>query len=111
MSEKLNGSRKPGDAPVHMVVLHGVTITFPEPFLQKHLEEWQTYLNALTRADQTNANAVYRGALVRATIQCGWVDGLTEAEILEQPPYVIEGLSAEIHFFIAATRRPPKGSP
>ena len=110
MSDKKNGTRKTAK-PVHKIELHGVTITFPDPFLQKHLEEWQTYMAALSRADQTNANAVYRGALVRATMQCGWVQGLTEAEIPEQPPYVVEGLSAEIHFFIEATRRPPKESP
>lgn len=84
---------------------YGITFHFPEPFLQKHLEAWQT---ALLQLDQKSvSNAVYRGDLLKVTLQQGWVQGITAEQIPETHPGIIEWASVQIHFFISAARKPP----
>lgn len=85
---------------------YGMAFAFPEPFLQKHLEQWQTALNKYSSRDV--AGSVYNGALLKATIDCGWMTGLTVEKVAETNPGIIEWASAQVHFFIRAARRPPQ---
>ena len=85
---------------------YGISFHFPEPFLQKHLEAWQNELGKLENGSVSNA--VYRGALLKATLRQGWIQGITEDAIPETHPGIIEWASVQIHFFISSTRKPPQ---
>lgn len=66
-----------------------------ETLLQKHLEEWT---KAFREFSHPEAGAVeYRGALVRASIAAGWLEGSDDPNDVDQmKPRDVRALAAEI---------------
>lgn len=103
---KSDNQKPQEEQPLKLQEKYGISFHFPEPFLQKHLVVWQNELGKLS--NDSVSNAVYRGGLVKATIRQGWVQGITEEEIPEKHPGIIEWASVQIHFFISNARKPPQ---
>lgn len=77
---------------------------FPEPFLQKHYEQYLTEVNKAMEGKNTNV-AVYSGALIRAVIACGWMESV---KIGELHVWEVQEISSEIGENIAERIEPPK---
>lgn len=74
----------------------GIRIEIPSPFLQEHLEEYQTHLMQIAPREDI-ANSVYKGAIIKAGIRCGWVSGLAEHEVAKKESYTIRWASLQLH--------------
>lgn len=79
-------------------------LKIPDPFLQKHLEEFQIAINDYSVGVDTPL-AVYRGCVVKAAISCGWLEDVDVGEML--PAEVIE-LSSEIQETVREATNIPK---
>jgi hypothetical protein len=85
---------------------YGIAIELPEPFLQKHLEQYQSEIAKLVGKGDI-ANSVYRGDILKAAIRCGWVKGISEVEVSDKHPGIIRWASSEIHFLVVEAQTPP----
>lgn len=79
-------------------------LNFPEPFLQKHYEQYHTELAKLTKGADMNI-AIYEGALIKAVVACGWLKNIKVGEL---PVWEVKELSAKIGEGIAERIEPPK---
>lgn len=59
---------------IELIKNWGITYEFPEPFLQRDLQKYQTRLRKLGNKGDT-AVSVYKGLVVRVGIELGWLKG------------------------------------
>jgi hypothetical protein len=81
-------------------------LNFPEPFLQKHYEKYHLEVARITSQDDNIPFAVYRGAIVKATKACGWIE--LKIPVGDMLTWVVEELSVEIAEEIERLTKPPK---
>lgn len=72
-------------------------LRIPEPFLQKHLVAFQKAFQGM-RKDEDVVLSVYRGFVIKAAMEAGWMD---EADVEEMEASEVVNLSAEIQEKIA----------
>lgn len=72
-----------------------INYQFPEPFLQKDLQKFQTRIKVL-RGDRDIANSVYNGIIIRVAIELGWVTNMTDDDIGMLHPGKVTLLSSRI---------------
>jgi hypothetical protein len=56
-------------------------LRIPKPFLQKHLEAFQIALTKEQKSDETLIESVYRGYVLKAAIEAGWLDKCDVGEL------------------------------
>lgn len=78
MSEELNTENEEElDTKEHELELlsnWGIEYTFPDPFLQRDLQKYQTRLTKLGSTTET-AVSVYKGLLLKVAVELGWMKG------------------------------------
>ncbi len=52
----------------------GILYVFPDPFLQRDLQKYQTRLTKLGSTNET-AVSVYKGLLLKVALELGWIKG------------------------------------
>lgn len=52
----------------------GIEYNFPDPFLQRDLQKYQTRLTKLGSTNET-AVSVYKGLLLKVAVELGWMKG------------------------------------
>jgi len=57
-------------------------LRIPEPFLQKHLEAFQVALSKAQSPDDSLVESIYRGYMIKAAIEAGWMDDCDVGEML-----------------------------
>lgn len=72
-----------------------INYQFPEPFLQKDLQKFQTRIRVL-RGKNEVATAVYNGIIIRVAIELGWVINVSDDDILVMHPGKVSFLSSRI---------------
>lgn len=68
------------DKDLEMVKSWGIVYEFPEPFLQRDLQKYQTRLAKLGSTGE-KAISVYKGLLIRVAIELDWLSGNTLNDI------------------------------
>jgi len=81
-------------------------LKIPDPFLQKHLEEFQINLQDYS-ANIDTPLAVYRGCVVKAAIQSGWIDADVN-DVSEMLPGEVVDISERIHKAVTEAQEIPK---
>lgn len=82
-------------------------LKIPDPFLQKHLEEFQIAMQEYGN-DLDSPLAVYRGSVVKAAIQCGWIKEMEIADVGEMTPADVIDISEDIADVVSAVQGLPK---
>jgi len=82
-------------------------LKLPDPFLQKHYEEFNLKLRKMTN-DPDIPLAVYRGDIVRVAAECGWLEGITKKDVSEMVAVEVGKISAEIQELLASIANPEK---
>lgn len=94
-----------GRAPDEPLERFGLRIQFPEPFLQKHLEEFQRVNQQL--GGESKLLAFVRRAAVQAGIKLGWIQGVSAGDVGELSPGAVRWASLEILDFVRRVQEIP----
>jgi len=83
------------------------TVKVPSPFLQRHSEEWDAAYIPLIQGDAVGVS-VKQGAILKAGISLGWVEGVSINEIPGLEAWVVVELSAQLFEGVTRGRMRPK---
>lgn len=81
--------------------------TFPDPFLQRDLQKYQTRIKKLGATGDDIPVSVFKGVLVTVALELGWLKGMTEDAISGMLPGEITVISNLIHLDVLEGSRVP----
>lgn len=86
---------------------YGITITLPQPILQKHVEQFQSKMQERVKDQPEQGAALIRGYTAKIGIELGWVSGADVLDISNMHAGKVSWIYAVIAHHIAKAQEIP----
>lgn len=86
----------------------GLLIEFPDPFLQRHLEDFQVGLGKQLEKNKDPKRSQTDSATVRTLISLEWLTGLTVHDVANSSPGLIRWVGSTTQMFMLQAQAIPK---